>query len=485
MDIYATSSSMNLLNSFSTTQIYLAAGIVALILFLWSFFNWRAAVKVAFLAAIFEGAIRKWVVPQAHELAYFLKDIFLAGAYCRFFLFPDIATRARKLVFSNLLIILVPAFLLIWIVNGNIGSLLVGLVGWKGYVYYLPLIFIVPHVFRNHDDLQKNLGIYSLIAIPVCLLGIVQFFSPSDSIINTYAADAASGEALSRGILGGGRFTRITGTFSYLTGMSTFVFVFTSLSLVIITAPAPKFQRTNIFIVLPLLLTAGFMTGSRLTVFSQFITIMGFLLASSPYKFNQKGSAALKLFLVLAFGFGISSIFFGEARSAFYQRLRGDGDTINRIIAPFKSVIDAAAEAGPFGYGIGVSQGTSVAMRKFLKTPEPKESPQLYYESEPAQVLLEIGLVGFLCWYALRIYLVFALWKLLRHLADIYKPLCFSVLIIHILHLYAQTVLNHTANFLIFGLYGIVLFPLLQIRGMNKTMRNVPPAPHRRISRST
>ena len=36
----------------------------SVVIVLWSFSHWRAAVKVALITALFEGAIRKWAFPQ-------------------------------------------------------------------------------------------------------------------------------------------------------------------------------------------------------------------------------------------------------------------------------------------------------------------------------------------------------------------------------------------------------------------------------------
>ena len=57
----------------------------AAVAFLWSLSNWRAAVKAALVLLVFEGAIRKWLVPGSQQLVYFGKDIVLLGAYIGFF----------------------------------------------------------------------------------------------------------------------------------------------------------------------------------------------------------------------------------------------------------------------------------------------------------------------------------------------------------------------------------------------------------------
>ena len=60
------------------------------VLIMMSYANWRLAVKSALVIALFEGAIRKWVFPAGQELVYFLKDVFLIGAYLKFFLEPGL-----------------------------------------------------------------------------------------------------------------------------------------------------------------------------------------------------------------------------------------------------------------------------------------------------------------------------------------------------------------------------------------------------------
>ncbi|MFM6609252.1 MAG: hypothetical protein ACKPJQ_07400, partial [Dolichospermum sp.] len=47
--------------------------------------NWRKSLKFALVIVVLEGALRKWVLPQASDMIYFLKDIILLGAYLKFY----------------------------------------------------------------------------------------------------------------------------------------------------------------------------------------------------------------------------------------------------------------------------------------------------------------------------------------------------------------------------------------------------------------
>jgi hypothetical protein len=54
--------------------------------------NWKLSIKSILVIVLFEGALRRWVFPQARDLIYFLKDFILIGAYIGF------ARRSRQLV---------------------------------------------------------------------------------------------------------------------------------------------------------------------------------------------------------------------------------------------------------------------------------------------------------------------------------------------------------------------------------------------------
>src|SRR5262245_33839698 len=90
----------------------------AVILLVISSWNWRRAVKTALVLAVIEGAIRKWVLPQASDLVYFLKDIILLGAYARYFIYENKSKRALAL--PGLKILLWVAMILIGLQVFNI-----------------------------------------------------------------------------------------------------------------------------------------------------------------------------------------------------------------------------------------------------------------------------------------------------------------------------------------------------------------------------
>src|SRR5690606_27598222 len=96
--------------------------VASVVIVLWSFTHWRAAVKVALVTALLEGAIRKWAFPQGQELVYFLKDVFLFGAYLKFFLSPDLDVRAYRLRIPAFFIVMLCVVVGLGALNPNIDS---------------------------------------------------------------------------------------------------------------------------------------------------------------------------------------------------------------------------------------------------------------------------------------------------------------------------------------------------------------------------
>ncbi|MCB0212172.1 MAG: hypothetical protein KDJ52_22705, partial [Anaerolineae bacterium] len=87
----------------------LIAGLVgAAVIFLFAAQDWQRAIKLALILVVLEGALRKWVLPQASELIYFLKDIVLLGAYISYYHSPirRQGTPAQKSIFQFWLVLM-------------------------------------------------------------------------------------------------------------------------------------------------------------------------------------------------------------------------------------------------------------------------------------------------------------------------------------------------------------------------------------------
>src|SRR5437588_9306490 len=83
--------------------------------------NWRWSVKAALVLVVLEGAIRKWVLPQASDAVYFLKDFVLLGAYLRYFVLTDLRRRTRMFLDLNVILVIVSVIVLLQVLNPALG----------------------------------------------------------------------------------------------------------------------------------------------------------------------------------------------------------------------------------------------------------------------------------------------------------------------------------------------------------------------------
>lgn len=435
-------------------------GAMATIVILWSYNYWRAALKLAFVLVLVEGAIRKWFVPQGQELVYFGKDLLLIGAYIRFYLSPDPEIRAWRLNVPATLVILLCLGAGVSALNPNIGAPVLALIGIKGYFMYIPMAFMMPYLFRTRDELLRQATYFAMLATPICLLGFLQWRSDRFSVINTFAAGMNEGGATGFGF---GDKARITGTFSYITGHSTFVLFFLGLHVALLLTNLSKIKRTWLLFNLPLLVANGLMGGSRSAIYGMVMVIGGLILFSTTYRLGSNAKALANLALaglVVAIG---GSYFFYDAFVMWSTRKEVSGDTVQtRVVDQAKIASEMAFETvGMAGFGIGTSMPVTQQLRNAFGIPKPRRPPPPM-DHELTQVVVEMGLFCAGLWYTLRLLILglsFRYFKQCRD--DELRPLILVCFLLQLPYFYLSVVLNHTANFLLWGFIGITLIPSL------------------------
>ena len=434
----------------------LAASVVTL----WSYSNWRAAVKIAIIIALFEGAIRKWLMPSAQELAYFLKDIFLFGAYLKFMISPDLDVRAYRLNLPVMLLCMLGSLLLPPALNTNIGSFLLALYGLKIYLYYVPLLFMMPYLFRNKDEMVRQLTWFSMLAIPICILGVLQFRAGAASPLNVYAQSSAEGISG----FGFGEKVRITGTFSYITGHSTFIIFFATLCIALLAIPKTRFKWVITFITLPLLAANSMMNGSRSSMYTVAVIIIGFLIASMTGRLVSSKNFTWVLSAGVAACVVGGAYFFYEAYTMFSTRAKISNDNIafRAVEHPLWSIQQSVKDGGIIGFGIGMAHPASEGIRRALKIPAPKQKCPVY-DQEVGQIIAEIGPISAVAWYALRLIVLFSVWSLFFRCRDpVYSPIILMAGLLNLAYMSMGVVYNHTSNILLFAVLGLAFSKLLE-----------------------
>lgn len=172
----------------------------------------KNGILLYFFLLIFEGALRRWVLPGFSDLLLIVRD-----PIAMFILYQ--AWRNHLFVFNGYLIAfftiaLVSFFTAILIGHGN---WIVALYGVRIIVIHLPLVFIIGTLY-NSEDVLKIVRWMILLSIPMTMLIVIQFYSPQTSLINVGLAGNADGGGFS-GALG---YFRPPGTFSFILGVSLF-----------------------------------------------------------------------------------------------------------------------------------------------------------------------------------------------------------------------------------------------------------------------
>lgn len=431
------------------------------LIILFSYSNWRRAVKVAMVAALIEGAIRKWVFPSGQELVYFLKDVFLIGAYLKFYLAPDLDVRAYRLRIPMTFVMIGCGLVCLPALNSNIGSPILALYGVKIYLFYIPLMFMMPYLFRSEKEMVRQLTWYTFLAIPICSLGFLQWRSDTFSVLNTYATGTLETGATSFGI-GDTSKSRITGTFSYITGHTTFVVVFAMLCLMLLSLKETRFRWALMGLALPMLIGNALMNGARASIVSIVFVAAGFGVAALSGRVGSSKKFLPMLITGAVIAVAAAVYLFADALSMLSARFKYSGDSLTGRLAPVGTMTLAARDGGTFGYGIGMSHPAVEAMRKKLGIPLPaKKCPS--YDQEPGQILVELGFLGFAGWYSLRALILILIWSgYKKSPPGPVRAVCLGALLINIPFFSMSMVYNHTANFFICATAGMALIPLVE-----------------------
>jgi hypothetical protein len=172
----------------------------------------KRGIWVYFFLLIFEGAIRKWILPQFAVPLLIVRDPVVLYIYWQ-------ALRSGKVSSSGLLPIGAFAIALSVLaalqIEMGLNNLAIAVYGLRSYLLHLPLIFIMEQVL-TFDDVKAFGKAFLRISIPMAMLMILQFEGSSSSWVNV---GAGGGEG---SINFGGGHVRAAGTFSYVTGTAEF-----------------------------------------------------------------------------------------------------------------------------------------------------------------------------------------------------------------------------------------------------------------------
>ena len=315
----------------------------------------KRGVWAYFFLLIFEGALRKWVLPSLATPLLIVRDPVA--------LWLLVATWRRGWLPAN---IYLTGFVTIGIVGiftatllGH-GNLFVALFGARILLLHVPLIFVIGRIFNRTDVLQMG-KVTLIIAVPMAVLIALQFYSPQSAWVNR----GIGGDVQGGGFSGAMGFFRPPGTFSFTSGNTSF-FSFVAPFVFYFWLNRKTINNLLLFAATVALVFSVPLSISRSLFFQVGLSIVFLVLASV-----RKPENLLRLLLILAGAAVIlvvlsQSNVFGTAASAFTDRFENANETegglqsvfIDRFLGGLVGALTGAGDLPFFGYGIGM--GTNV-----------------------------------------------------------------------------------------------------------------------------
>jgi hypothetical protein len=309
----------------------------------------RTLFWIYFWLLLYEGALRKWLVPALDAPLLLIRDpvVFLIYYYAWR---NRLSFQSNPFFVPNLVLALAAA--IISTAFGE-GSALITIYGLRTDFLQLPLIFIIPQIITREDVIVVGrFLLYS--SIPIGLLAVAQFRSPTDSFLNK-GAFVTHFESV-----------RPSGPFSFISGLVYF-FQFT-VAFVLASFIQPGLYKKGLIAIATfmILLGAG-CSGSRVLLVS--LGLMATVTVFCVLVQGRGGSGIVIAFVLIFLTVSVLSMLpvfqqgtvqlaarFDEAS----QSEADSGGFIHRFIFSFLGPLALMDEVPIFGAGLGM--GTNAAM---------------------------------------------------------------------------------------------------------------------------
>lgn len=350
---------------------------------------------LALVLCVFEGAFRKWVIPDAtpaeHAAPYFSKDVALALA-----VIASVGRRGRSAVLGPLRDVLLAATFFV-----GCGTLIavegfapVGAIVSFRHLVLLPWVAFVVGPALRRGDLPLLCYTAGACAAVNAVLGGLQFFLPPGDILNRQVTSQL------QAVASVGRI-RASGTFAFISGMG-------NLGVLACWAGAVMVCRQPLswlgYAIVVAGLACAFEAMSRAG--AMYGTAVIVLTVTFYYK-RQWGVVVAALLLLTSFLLlrGTDSVENaggpGIGRAIFTRHMKAD--TIEDRVSWILGSVPAAALDVPLGTGLGRGQtGQKMANDRFYA---------FIYEIELARIVFEIGVLGLAAALLTRIAVPLILWQ--------------------------------------------------------------------------
>ena len=370
----------------------------------------RRGLTLFLFLLLYDGALRKWGLPGSEQILFILKDVLIL------ILLVYVVSRSRlhrnSLIPTgvSVLISLYAIWALVQTSNANLPNIAVALWGLKSHLLYASLIFLIPVAFGSLVEFKLYLEkYYPFIVTPICLLGFLQIVSPAESAINLSIA----GDTEATAYFGDAGLVRITGTFSYISGMAAFVQAMCVVGMALYIGGC----RSKWFLFGWALALASLpSTGSRGVLVVVIASMLLMILIAMALRLTT--IAALAGFAVTAAALlAISLVFQDDVWAAAMQRAFGDAGDEARTLTAFTNAFLYFEVAGFTGFGTGAANLGAPALAPNIQPFSWLPMGNLF-EEESGRIVLELGVIGWIFGLAFRTALLIWIVWLLRPYAS-------------------------------------------------------------------
>lgn len=330
-------------------------------------------VFVIYLLLLFEGSIRKYLLPSFGQVLFFVRDPFVIALYVTA-LRSSVVGRSRFLdagLVLGLVGLLVMAVQAAGVASGIPKWPLLAAYGWRNYFLYLPLPFIIQAVFEP-ADLRRLVRLTLLLSVPIALLVVMQFRSAPDAPINV--GFGATFEQQFHGLTVDMTHTRPSGTFSSDVGQRGFTVSCVAMLLMLWIAPATRrfIKPWQMLIATCAVLSCLAVSGSRGAMLASGLVAIAAVASSAVLKGGKASTrAALLPILLVAAAAILYPIVFPDGYSTFTNRwtMANASESqqyslgiFGRALYGFVDFIGLMGDAPVFGYGLGLAGNASLTL---------------------------------------------------------------------------------------------------------------------------
>jgi hypothetical protein len=415
--------------------------------------NWRAGFYSFLTWLLFEDLARKYMGNST--ALFFGKDVLAFLTYLSLFA----AVRAgREKSFRPKFLLFLAIFMwlgLMQIFNPNSPHVLYGILGFKIYFFYVPMMYVGYALIRTDEDLRKFLVVNAVLAGIIATLGIMQaimghsFLNPSNLApelrelgeLDKYSPLTNQILSLPTAVfVSSGRFANyLIIAIVLVLGSSGYLLLYTQRS------------RKLIFVVTATVGAAILFSGSRGAVMNGVASVLfltaGFLWGA-PWKQGQARHmrrAIRRSFIGVALGLTMIILLFPAevgSRLAFYAETLSPNSSAYELTHRgwdypiFNLMLAFTNPNWVWGNGIGLASLGSQYVSKLLGQPP----FTLWVEEGYGQLIIEMGIVAPFLWIAWTAVLLYSMWQVLKGLRQTrFFPIGFAIFWYAFLLLYPLT----------------------------------------------